>query len=61
MAVSLYHSRVLHKCHREKSLGALRDNSLKQARELVTQWHSVLREGRDPLKNAINKSVRDNA
>ncbi len=31
-------------------LGALRDVSLKQARELASQWRSVLHEGRDPIK-----------
>ncbi|VEJ44683.1 Uncharacterised protein [Bartonella vinsonii] len=31
-------------------MGALRDVSLKQARELATGWRSVLREGRDPIK-----------
>ncbi len=31
-------------------LRALRDVSLKQARELATGWRSVLREGRDPIK-----------
>ncbi len=30
--------------------GALRDVSLKQARELATGWRSVLREGRDPIQ-----------
>ncbi len=31
-------------------LGALRDVSLKQARELATGWRAVLREGRAPIK-----------
>ncbi len=31
-------------------LGALRDVSLKQSRELATGWRSVLREGRDSIK-----------
>ncbi len=31
-------------------MGALRDVSLKQARETATRWRSVLREGRDPIK-----------
>ncbi len=31
-------------------LGALRDVSLKQARELATGWRSILREGRDPIQ-----------
>ncbi|EJF87842.1 hypothetical protein MCY_00045 [Bartonella rattimassiliensis 15908] len=29
-------------------LGALRDVSLKQARETATKWRSILREGRAP-------------
>ncbi|MBB4077237.1 integrase [Bartonella fuyuanensis] len=41
---------TLHGCRREMGLGALRDVSLKQARELATGWRSVLREGRDPIK-----------
>ncbi len=32
------------------SLGALRDVSLKQARECTNQWHSILGEGRAPIK-----------
>ncbi len=39
-------------------LGALRDISLKQARESVTQWRAVLREGRDPIKER-NKQKRE--
>ncbi len=30
--------------------GALRDVSLKQARETATRWRSVFREGRAPIK-----------
>ncbi|WP_375615140.1 tyrosine-type recombinase/integrase [Bartonella sp. AC10YNML] len=41
---------TLHGRHREMGLGALRDVSLKQARELANQWRSVLHEGRDPIK-----------
>ncbi|WP_375681247.1 tyrosine-type recombinase/integrase [Bartonella sp. AP60NXGY] len=41
---------TLHGRRREMGLGALRDVSLKQARELATGWRSVLREGRDPIK-----------
>ncbi|WP_375679442.1 tyrosine-type recombinase/integrase, partial [Bartonella sp. AP7XZML] len=43
---------------REMGLGALRDVSLKQARELATGWRSVLREGRDPIKER-NKQKRE--
>ncbi len=39
-------------------LGALRDVSLKQARECANQWRSVLREGRDPIKER-NKQKRE--
>ncbi len=35
---------------REMGLGALRDVSLKQARELATGWRAVLREGRALIK-----------
>ncbi len=31
--------------------GALRDISLKQARECTTQWRSVFREGRDLVRH----------
>uniref|UniRef100_UPI0035D0D92E tyrosine-type recombinase/integrase n=1 Tax=Bartonella sp. CL63NXGY TaxID=3243538 RepID=UPI0035D0D92E len=41
---------TIHGRRREMGLGALRDVSLKQARELATRWRSVLREGRDPIK-----------
>ncbi|WP_409362043.1 tyrosine-type recombinase/integrase [Bartonella heixiaziensis] len=41
---------TIHGRRREMGLGALRDVSLKQARELATQWRFVLREGRDPIK-----------
>ncbi len=41
---------TLHGRRREMGLGALRDVSLKQAREIVNQWRSVLHEGRDPIK-----------
>ncbi|EJF77471.1 hypothetical protein MCO_01202 [Bartonella sp. DB5-6] len=39
-------------------LGALRDVSLKQARELATGWRAILREGRDPIKER-NKQKRE--
>ncbi|WP_375631944.1 MULTISPECIES: tyrosine-type recombinase/integrase [unclassified Bartonella] len=41
---------TIHGRRREMGLGALRDVSLKQARELATGWRAVLREGRDPIK-----------
>nr|WP_033313264.1 Arm DNA-binding domain-containing protein [Bartonella rattaustraliani] len=41
---------TIHGRRREMGLGALRDVSLKQAREHATQWRSVLREGRAPIK-----------
>ncbi|UNE53643.1 tyrosine-type recombinase/integrase [Bartonella machadoae] len=41
---------TIHGRRREMGLGALRDVSLKQARELATQWRFVLRDGRDPIK-----------
>uniref|UniRef100_UPI0035D01BD5 tyrosine-type recombinase/integrase n=1 Tax=Bartonella sp. CL70QHWL TaxID=3243539 RepID=UPI0035D01BD5 len=37
---------------------ALRDVSLKQARECAMQWRAVLREGRDPIKER-NKQKRE--
>ncbi|EJF85293.1 tyrosine-type recombinase/integrase [Bartonella rattimassiliensis] len=49
---------TLHGRRREMGLGALRDVSLKQARELANQWRSVLREGRDPIKER-NKQKRE--
>ncbi len=39
-------------------LGALRDVSLKQARELANGWRAILREGRDPIKER-NKQKRE--
>ncbi len=36
----------------------MRDVFLKQARELATGWRSVLREGRDPIKER-NKQKRE--
>ncbi len=45
----IYHY-TIHGRRREMGLGALRDVSLKQARELATGWRSVLREGRAPIK-----------
>ncbi|UNE54949.1 tyrosine-type recombinase/integrase [Bartonella machadoae] len=41
---------TIHGRRREMGLGALRDVSLKQARELATQWRFVIRDGRDPIK-----------
>ncbi|MBB5074510.1 hypothetical protein HNQ69_001662 [Bartonella callosciuri] len=41
---------TIHERRREMGLGALKDISLKQARETATQWRAVLREGRDPIK-----------
>ncbi len=41
---------TIHGRRREMGLGALREVSLKQARETVTRWRSVLHEGRDPIK-----------
>ncbi|WP_375686344.1 integrase arm-type DNA-binding domain-containing protein, partial [Bartonella sp. AP65SXKL] len=49
---------TLHGRRREMGLGALRDVSLKQARELATRWRAVLREGRDPIKER-NKQKRE--
>ncbi len=41
---------TIHGRRREMGLDTLRDVSLKQARETATQWRSVLRERRDPIK-----------
>ncbi|WP_273755680.1 site-specific integrase [Bartonella sp. MM73XJBT.G] len=49
---------TLHGRRREMGLGALRDVSLKQARECANQWRSVLREGRDPIQER-NKQKRE--
>ncbi len=49
---------TLHGRRRERGLGALRDVSLKQARELASGWRSVLREGRDPIQKR-NKQKRE--
>ncbi|WP_142416583.1 tyrosine-type recombinase/integrase [Bartonella massiliensis] len=49
---------TIHGRRREMGLGALRDVSLKQARELATGWRSVLRDGRDPIKER-NKQKRE--
>ncbi|OPB33923.1 protein of unknown function (DUF4102) [Bartonella taylorii] len=49
---------TLHRRRREMGLDALRHVSLKQARELATGWRSVLREGRDPIKER-NKQKRE--
>ncbi|WP_081651663.1 tyrosine-type recombinase/integrase [Bartonella birtlesii] len=49
---------TLHGRRREMGLGALRDVSLKQARELATGWRAVLRESRDPIQER-NKQKRE--
>ncbi len=49
---------TIHGRRREMGLGALRDVSLKQARECAMQWRAVLREGRDPIKER-NKQKRE--
>ncbi|EJF86752.1 hypothetical protein MCY_00629 [Bartonella rattimassiliensis 15908] len=49
---------TIHGRRREMGLGALRDVSLKQARETATKWRSVLREGRDPIEER-NKQKRE--
>ncbi|MBX4335601.1 tyrosine-type recombinase/integrase [Bartonella raoultii] len=49
---------TIHGRRREMGLGALRDVSLKQARELANGWRSVLHEGRDPIKER-NKQKRE--
>ncbi len=36
-------------------LGALRNVSLKRARETATQWCAVLREDRNPIKKELHK------
>ncbi|WP_254493685.1 site-specific integrase [Bartonella sp. B1099] len=41
---------TIHGRRREMGLGALRNVSLKKARELATGWRSILREGRAPIK-----------
>ncbi len=41
---------TIHGRRREMSLGTLREVSLKQAHEHATRWCSILREGRDPIK-----------
>ncbi len=41
---------TIHSRRCEMGMGDLRDVSLKQARELATGWRSVLREGRDSIK-----------
>lgn len=39
-----------HGRRREMGLGALRDVSLKEARETAAEWRSVVRQGKDPIK-----------
>jgi len=41
---------TVHGRRREMGLGACKDISLKQVRELAEHWRSVVREGRDPIK-----------
>ncbi len=46
---------------RRREMGAvyaLRDAFLKQAREFINQWRSVLREHRKPIKERNKKSVK---
>ncbi len=50
MTLSLCHCYTIHGHRREMGLGALRNVSLKKARECANQWRSVLHEGRDPIK-----------
>ncbi|WP_208442520.1 tyrosine-type recombinase/integrase, partial [Bartonella raoultii] len=49
---------TIHGRRREMGLGALRNVSLKKARECANQWRSVLHEGRDPIKER-NKQKRE--
>ncbi len=49
---------TIHGRRREMGLGALRNVSLKKARELANQWRSVLHEGRDPIQER-NKQKRE--
>ncbi|WP_273757359.1 Arm DNA-binding domain-containing protein, partial [Bartonella sp. MM73XJBT] len=41
---------TIHGRRREMGLGALRNVSLKKARELANGWRSILHEGRDPIQ-----------
>ncbi|WP_164744798.1 DUF4102 domain-containing protein, partial [Nioella ostreopsis] len=41
---------TVHGRRREMGLGALRDVSLKEARETAAQWRAVTRQGKDPIK-----------
>ncbi|NKX44881.1 tyrosine-type recombinase/integrase [Roseicyclus persicicus] len=41
---------TVHGRRREMGLGALRDVSLKDAREAATEWRAVARQGKDPIK-----------
>ena len=41
---------TVHGRRREMGLGALRDVSLKEARETAVEWRAVARQGKDPIK-----------
>ncbi|QMU59676.1 MAG: DUF4102 domain-containing protein [Boseongicola sp.] len=41
---------TVHGRRREMGLGSLRDISLKDARKYAEKWRSVVRDGRDPIK-----------
>jgi hypothetical protein len=41
---------TVHGRRREMGLGALRDVSLKEARETAAEWRTVTRQGKDPIK-----------
>jgi integrase len=41
---------TVHGRRREMGLGALRDVSLKEARETAAEWRAVARQGKDPIK-----------
>ncbi|MET3589895.1 SH3-like domain-containing protein [Bartonella silvatica] len=49
---------TIHGHRREMGLGALRDVSLKQARELATGWALFYAKIVPSLKNVINKSMK---
>ncbi len=46
---------IIHGRRREMGLGALRNVSLKKARECANQWRSVLYEGRAPKEGEKQK------
>jgi len=41
---------IVHGRRREMGLGACKDISLKKVRELAEYWRSMVREGRDPIR-----------